>query len=137
MLRIICILLLTLFTHGSAIEQNRPATEIVIDSQEGGELMETAPPLPSYAATFVRMLLSLLAILLLLFFTMWGLRKINATRYLQGGALGAIKLIESRAISQKTVLHLVEISGVRVMIAESQAEVRKIHTVGSSTDPQG
>lgn len=83
----------------------------------------------SIRGSFIRMIISLVGILFLFFLTFWLLKKMSRTRYHQMNHHGAIKLIESRPISQKSMLYLVEIEGKRVLLAESQAEVRRLHTI--------
>ena len=82
----------------------------------------------TYKGTFVKMMLTLLALLVLIVISVWMLRRISHGRMKQMNYGRAIKVIERRPLSAKTVLYLVEISGKKVVIAESQLDVRPITT---------
>lgn len=82
----------------------------------------------SYKGAFVKMMLSLLALVVLIVISVWMLRRISHGRMKQMNYGRAIKVIERRPLSAKSVLYLVEIAGKQVVIAESQVEVRPITT---------
>ncbi len=85
---------------------------------------------------FWRMILTLVGIVILLFLTLWLFRRIG-----RGGLRGksgngtSIKVIERRGLSQKSALYLVEIDNKRVLIAESQINIRPLTTFESHIDP--
>jgi flagellar biogenesis protein FliO len=98
---------------------------------------ETAPeqvpaPLPSskdvthsYEGAFVRMLVTLLGLVLLVFATFWILRRLGKGKFKMGSSR-TINVIERRALSPKSMLYIVEIGNKKVLISESQLEVRTL-----------
>ena len=72
---------------------------------------------------FIKMLLTLGALLILLVGTTWYLKKMTRSRHIQFNQASSIKIIEQRPLSNKTMLYWVEIDGKEIMIAESTASV--------------
>jgi flagellar protein FliO/FliZ len=90
------------------------------------------PPLPSsaemtdsYQQSFVRMLLSLGGLLVLVFGTFWVLKRLGKGKF-KLGSHRVINIIEKRPLSPKTVLYILEVEGKRVLVSESQLEVRTL-----------
>lgn len=83
----------------------------------------------SYEFAFLKMLATLGILLLLVFFSLWALRRFSQGRLRQSNQNKSIKVIERRSLSPKTVLYIVECSGKQLLIAESQLEIRKIDEV--------
>lgn len=82
----------------------------------------------SYKGAFVKMMLTLGALIVLIVISVWMLRRISHGRMKQMNFGRAIKVIERRPLSAKSILYLVEINGKKVVIAESQLEIRAITT---------
>lgn len=80
----------------------------------------------SYKGAFIKMILTLLGLVLLIVLSVWMLKRVSSGRMKQMNFGRSIKVIERRPISAKSVLYLVEIDGKKVVIAESQLEVRTI-----------
>ncbi len=89
-----------------------------------------APPLitEDYGQAFFKMLLTLFGLLILIILTIWVLKRLSH------GKLGGInkgktiQILEKRAISAKSALYLIEVEGTRLVVAESQLEVRPLHS---------
>lgn len=79
-------------------------------------------------ASFAKMIISLIVVVVLLFATYWFLRKLIQQKLQKGSPDASIHILERRMLSPKTMLYLVEAEGKRVLIAESQLELRKIET---------
>ncbi len=102
---------------------------------EASPLSEPAPgPLPSstemtnsYESAFVRMLVTLLGLVALVFATFWILRRLGKGKFTMGSGR-LINVLEKRALSPKSMLYIVEIGNKKVLIAESQVEVRALAT---------
>jgi flagellar biogenesis protein FliO len=99
------------------------------------------PPLPSssemtnsYEGAFVRMLVTLLGLVFLVFATFWILRRLGKGKFSMGAGK-TIAVMEKKSLSPKTMLYIVEIEGKRVLISESQVEVRALTTVELPTEP--
>jgi flagellar biogenesis protein FliO len=91
---------------------------------------------PSYEYTFVKMIVSLTALLILIFLTVWALKKLSHGRLrFMNQSLG-IKILEKRSLSPKSILYLVEIGGQKVLISESQLEVRKLVDIEEPEDEE-
>jgi len=96
--------------------------------------LQAPTPLPSseemttsYESAFVRMLVTLLGILFLVFATFWILRRLGSGKFKMGSSR-TINVIEKRALSSKSMLYIVEIGNKKILISESQAEVRALTT---------
>jgi len=94
----------------------------------------TPAPLPSpqemthsYESAFIRMLITLIGLILLIFVTFWILRRLKGGRFRFGGSQ-AIDVLEKKAISQKTILYLIRAGNKKVLLSESQLEVRAVAT---------
>lgn len=79
-----------------------------------------------FYTAFFGMLSTLGIIVVVIVAVTWFLKKILMTRQNQMNQSSHIKIIESRAITSKTMLHLVEVSGKRVLIADSHHGIAKI-----------
>lgn len=110
-----------------------------------GQEPQSLAPLPSshemtdsYEGAFIRMLVTLLGLIFLVFATFWVLRRLGKGKFKMGTGRGrTINVIERRAVSPKTMLYIVEIENKKVLISESQLEVRVLTTyedVPESTD---
>ncbi len=117
------LLLFLLFLCGSVYlgaETPAPSTEIT-------------PPLPSssemtysYENAFIKMLVTLVGLIFLVFATFWILRRLGKGKFKMGGAGRAVNIIERRPLSPKTMLYIIEIEGKQILISESQLEVRTL-----------
>ncbi|MBS0604324.1 MAG: FliO/MopB family protein [Verrucomicrobia bacterium] len=81
----------------------------------------------SYESAFVRMLVTLLGLLFLVFATFWILRRMGKGKFKMGSGR-TINILEKRALSPKSMLYIVEIGNKKVLISESQVEVRSLAT---------
>lgn len=103
-------------TEPSAIELNTPT-------------VPTEASTISYEGAFMRMILTLAGLIILIFLTIWVLRRLSQGRVGGNFSSRTIKVLERRALSHKSVLYVVEISRKKVVIVESQLEVRTITTL--------
>jgi flagellar biogenesis protein FliO len=79
----------------------------------------------SYEGAFVRMLVTLLGLVALVFATFWILKRLGKGQF-KMGTKGIINVIEKRALSPKSMLYIVSIGNKKVLISESQVEVRAL-----------
>src|SRR5579872_5759630 len=72
------------------------------------EALSQAPSVPpgDFGATFVKMILTMVAIVALLFFALWFLRRLIQQRLQKGVGNHSIQILEKRMISPKTMLYL-------------------------------
>ncbi len=91
-------------------------------------------PAVSYESAFFKMLLTLGGLILLVFLTIWILRRLSQGKFGSGGASRTIHILEKRPLSAKSMLYLVQIGSKQVLISESQFEVRKIASLEEITD---
>lgn len=80
----------------------------------------------SYENMFIKTILALVGLLLVIFFGIWILRKLSSSRSKQINLLKSVKILEKRPISPKSMLYLIEVAGRKILISESQLEVRPI-----------
>jgi flagellar biogenesis protein FliO len=89
------------------------------------------PPLPQtgdYGLGLVKMFLTMIAIIVLFYVSYWFLRKLVRDRLQKGTAHHSIQILEKRMISAKTVLYLVQCDDKKILLAESQLEIKKIES---------
>ncbi len=122
-------------------ETSPPATEQPSSSESPAPSEQPLPsqsnqgvpaPLPSskemttsYEGAFVRMLVTLTGLVLLVFATFWILRRLGKGKFKVGSGNG-INILERRALSPKSMLYIVQIDNKKVLISESQVEVRAL-----------
>ena len=82
----------------------------------------------SYESAFVTMMMALAIIMVLLFLTLWLMRRFSKARFFAKNQGCTIKILERRPLSPKSMLYLVEVDGKRTLIAESHLEVRRLAT---------
>jgi flagellar biogenesis protein FliO len=122
---------------------------------ENGDLVVANDAIPVYTpdmapgdfgAAFVKMFLTLFALIFLFGISIWFLKRLVRNRMQRGGVDQKIQVIEKRMISPKTMLYLVDIEGEKVLFAESHLEIQQLGskhssesctTFASSKEPQG
>lgn len=95
---------------------------------------EVTPEPISYQAAFVKMILTLVGLIVLILLSVWMLRRIARGRLKQHNYGRGIKILERRPLSAKSILYLLDVNGKKILIAESQLEVRPIATVDDFTN---
>jgi len=84
----------------------------------------------------MQMLTTLGLIIALLFFVSYFLRKLLSSRTQQLNVSSDIKILESRAISSKATIHLLEVQGKQITIAESHTGVTLLSTSDVPTETE-
>lgn len=100
--------------------ETSPQQEETVDKP----LFEENMPPSNFHKTFIRMLISLALIIILVFVTFWAFRKMMRTKQMQANSNKTIKILERRTLSPKTVLYLLEVKNKKILLSESQLEVR-------------
>ena len=91
--------------------------------------------MPGYEGAFLKMFLTLIALVVAIFFTVWALKRLSRGRFHSMNSNRTIKIIERRALSPKTVLYIIEVAGKQAVIAESQLEVKRLLTLEEFNEP--
>jgi len=124
--RIFCIFF---FAFSSlALAQDKPVDQKQEKMEKKDDFFDQAEAPVSYKGAFVKMMVTLLAIIALIVISVWMLRRISHGRMKQMNYGRSIKILERRPLSAKSVLYLVEVDGKRVVVSESQLDVRYITT---------
>ena len=89
---------------------------------------------PGYEGAFLKMFLALIALIVGIFFTVWLLKKLSQGRWAGGNSNRAIKIIEKRPLSPKTMLYIIDVDGQQSVIAESQLEVKHLMNLDQITE---
>jgi len=92
-------------------------------------LPEALPSLPpnDMAMALVKMLLTMVALILLVFGTYWFIRLLIQNRLQKGEKEQLIQVIEKRMISPKTMLYLVQVEDKQILLAESHLEIKRVN----------
>lgn len=88
----------------------------------------------SYQAAFFKMILSMIGLVLLVFISIWLLRKLGQGKFRGLGSHKSIYILERKPLSPKSMLYLIEVEGQKILIAESQLEVRRLSTIETPTE---
>ena len=104
-----------LLVHAEPPVPGQPEQEMVV------------PKPPSYEHALGKMLLTLLGLIVLIFLTVWLMRRLSSGRIGRINAGQSIKILEKRPLSQKSMLYLLEVDGKRILISESHLEVRTLN----------
>lgn len=93
-------------------------------------IAEAVAPLPpnDMVGTLVKMVLTFVALIALLFVTYWFLRRLIQNRMHRGVGQQAIQILEKRMISQKTMLYLIQVENKKILFAESHLEVKALES---------
>lgn len=86
-------------------------------------------------AAFSKMFLSLFFLVLLLYVSYWFLKRMIQNRQQKSSGNASIQIIEKRMISAKTMLYLIEVENKRILIAESQLEIKRLEGL-EATPPE-
>jgi len=100
-------------------------------AQNANENYTPTIPNPDFKYAFIKMVIILSLLLVLVFFTFWLFKRFMRIKIDQANLTKNIKIIERRALSHKSILYLIEVEGKRVLISESNLEVRKIESLDS------
>ncbi len=93
------------------------------------ETIPTSTPTPDIGAAFVKMLLTFGALIALLFFTYWMVRKLIQFRLQKGVGIPSIQVLEKKMISAKTMLYLVQVDDKKILLAESHLEIKRLESL--------
>lgn len=137
MIRLLAILFFTFanfaFAQDADTSQKQEQTVETPDSKDN-DFFDLGEAPTNYKGAFMKMMLTMLGLIVLIVISVWLLRRVSHGRMKQMNYGRSIKVIERRPLSAKSILYLVEISGKKVVIAESQVEVRGITTADHFTD---
>jgi flagellar biogenesis protein FliO len=84
-------------------------------------------------AAFLKMFLTLSALIGLLVLTAWFFKKIAQQRLEKTNQNSLLTVLEKRAISPKTMLYVVEMDNKKILFTESQLEVKRLETFEDSS----
>jgi flagellar biogenesis protein FliO len=102
-------------------------------------LTQTPPEvaIPGYEGAFIKMFLTLLGLLVGIFFTVWALKRFSQGKMGSQAGARTLKLIEKKPLSPKTMLYVVELEGKQVLLAESQLEIKNLMTLEKESEEVG
>lgn len=101
-------------------------TPLAVISDPATEEPNSIEATASYEKAFIKMIVVLFAILVLVVIFFLVFRRFANTKMHQTNHLKSIKILEKRAISPKSMLYLIEIGGQKILLAESQYEIRNV-----------
>jgi flagellar biogenesis protein FliO len=125
-LYLICLFLSSFSLFSSKDKTTAKVAQEQVQPAPAPEVEETKPVPPSYEGTFFKMILTLLGLIILIFLTFWTIRRLSQGRFRQMNSGRSIKILERRPLSAKSVLYLIEVGTKRVVVAESQLEIKAI-----------
>lgn len=98
-------------------------------SPQAPEEQESMHNLPSYKGAFVKMMLTLLGLIVLIGLSVLMLRRVARGRFQHFSQGRSIKIVERVPLSAKSILYVVEVGSKKVLIGESQVNVRAISSL--------
>lgn len=108
------------------MEEFTSPERLELTALESAAEISSQMPAGDLGAAFSKMLFSLLIVVALLLASFWFLRRVFQNRMHKGNLASSIHILEKRALSPKTMLYLVKIEGKKILIAESQLEVKRL-----------
>jgi len=122
--------LLPLSANDSPLLDTSPPLSTSIQPVEPIDSSQQASSLDSstkdYEKAFIKMIFFLVGLLILVFVVFFLFKRFSHSRMQHNNHFRMIKVLERRPISPKSILYLVEIGGKKVLLAESQLEIRHI-----------
>ena len=88
-------------------------------------LPEAPEMMPSYEGAFLKMFLTLLALIIGIFACVWILKRLARGAF-SASSGKSIKILEKKPLSPKTMLYIIEVNGQETLIAESQLEIKNL-----------
>jgi len=93
------------------------------------DLSELQSTQASYESAIYKIVFVLLTLILLSALAFYLFKKFASSRMQQANHFRNIKILEKRAISPKSMLYLVEVGGKKMLIGESQLELRSLSSL--------
>jgi flagellar biogenesis protein FliO len=109
---------------------NAPASPVTPATPAAPKVVKELTPPPEvqdYGAAFFKMILMLVALLVLVVLTVWIIKRWGFGKMGRLKDKQSIQILEKRVLSPKTALYTIEIEGSRLLVVESQLEVRALH----------
>ncbi len=78
--------------------------------------------------TFAKMMFTFLLLIVLLIGTYWVIKRMIRFKLQSSGTAPSIHLIEKKMISPKTMIYLVEVDNKKILLAESQLEIKRLES---------
>ncbi len=78
--------------------------------------------------TFAKMMFTFLLLIILLIGTYWVIKRLIRFKLQSGGVAPSIHIIEKKMISPKTMLYLLEVEDKKILLAESQLEIKRLES---------
>ena len=101
-------------------EEMKKETLPQVESHEGED---------SYESMFMRTMLILFSLLVFVALCVWLFKRMAQNRVGQMNYHKTIKVLETRPISPKTLLYLIEVGDRRILLSESQLHVKQLTTL--------
>jgi flagellar protein FliO/FliZ len=83
----------------------------------------------SYQGAFIKMMLTLFGLIVFIIISVWMMRRLSHGRMKQMNSGRSIKILERRPLSAKSILYIIEVEGKKILVSESQFEVRTLSPV--------
>lgn len=122
--KLISILLLVLFLGAFfriAFCGTPPPMQVEPENQNVKPKLET-----SGTEIAIRLLISILIISILIYVSVWGLKKLSAYRIGRGRSAGSIEIIENAFIGPKKGLHIIRAGGKYILVGSSDSTISHI-----------
>ena len=83
----------------------------------------------NYEKNLIKVFSLLVLLITFLGFSIWFMKRFFNRKMLSNSVGKSIHILEKRMLSPKSILYVVEVNGKRVLISESQLEIRKLETI--------
>lgn len=111
------------FIKPSEIEQ-APNMDLLQKNNNLDNAIEKEFPQIEYKSAFLKMLLSLVAVVTLGIITIISFKKIARNRLYSANLNNEIKILEKRILSPKSILYLIEYDGKKLIVSESHLDMK-------------
>ena len=101
-----------------------------VDSLPESKIEEALPD--NFNALFTRMIITTSLIIILIIATLWAFKKFIRKKIFFSNSQNMVRILESRTLSAKSILYLIEVEKQKILISESHAGVSKIHCLNKT-----
>lgn len=85
-------------------------------------------PPADLGATFAKMMFTFVLLIALLLGTYWVIKRLIRFKMQSSGIEPCMHIIEKKMISPKTMLYLIEVENKKILLAESQLEIKRLES---------
>ena len=104
--------------------ENQKSVELPQNNSDTDTSFQQEFPPIEYKGAFIKMMVSLLAVIVLGSITIWSFKRLAKSRVYTANLNKEIKILEKRVLSPKSILYLIEYNGKKMIVSESHLDMK-------------